>query len=238
MIKVAALEKSFKKLKVLQGIDLEVEEGKIFAFIGPNGSGKSTLIKTILGLVIPDKGTITVNGEDVRNNYKYREQIGYMPQIARFPENLKVRELFKMIRDIRKNQGDEKPLIEYFGLGDSLDKQLKNLSGGTKQKVNAVIALMFDPAILIFDEPSVGLDPVSHLRFREKVREEKAKGKTIIITTHIISEVKELADEIIFLLDGKIWFKGEPAELMAQCKKDDLEQAIAAVISGSYGKNV
>ncbi|MDB5263076.1 MAG: copper transporter ATP-binding protein, partial [Adhaeribacter sp.] len=166
MIEIKNIHKAFGKLPVLQGINLELEQGRIYAFLGPNGSGKTTLIKSILGLTLPDKGQILINNEDIKDNWRYKSQIGYMPQIARFPENLTMAELLRMTKDIRKTPASEEKYITLFNLEDSRHKKLKNLSGGTKQKVNAILAFMFDPAILIFDEPSVGLDPVSHLKLK------------------------------------------------------------------------
>lgn len=227
MIAIQNLKKSFGKLKVLRGINLKLEEGKVYAFLGPNGSGKTTLLKCILGLVKPDHGNIVIGGHQVTKDWKYREQIGYMPQIARFPDNLKVAELFKMIRNIRRQTADEQRLIRYFNLEDSLDKKLKNLSGGMKQKVNVILTLMFDPAILIMDEPSVGLDPVSHIKLKELILKERSKGKTVLLTTHILSDIEELADEIIFLMDGNIYFQDSPEELLASQQETRIDKAIA-----------
>ena len=230
MIQIKSLAKSFGKLPVLKEITLQLEAGKIYAFLGPNGSGKTTLIKSILGLTLPDTGEIIIDNENIKNNWRYKSRIGYMPQIARFPENLTMMELFRMTKDIRKTTANEEDYIAYFNLEESRDKALKNLSGGTKQKVNAILALMFNPGILIFDEPSVGLDPVAHLRLKDLIRQEREKGKTILLTTHILSEVEELADEVIFLLEGKIYFKGTVKELIETQDENNLERAIARLL--------
>jgi len=230
MIQIKELAKSFGKLPVLKEITMQLEAGKIYAFLGPNGSGKTTLIKSILGLTLPDAGEIIIDNENIKNNWRYKSRIGYMPQIARFPENLTMLELFRMTKDIRKTTANEDDYIAYFNLEESRDKALKNLSGGTKQKVNAILALMFNPDILIFDEPSVGLDPVSHLRLKDLMRQEREKGKTILLTTHILSEVEELADEVIFLLEGKIYFKGTVNELIETQDENNLERAIARLL--------
>ncbi|MDO1448198.1 ABC transporter ATP-binding protein [Rhodocytophaga aerolata] len=229
MIEIKNIHKSFGKVEVLKGIDIRMEKGKIYAFLGPNGSGKTTLIKSILGLVQPDKGDILVGGENIRNNWHYKNQIGYMPQIARFPENLTMTELFRMTKDIRKSVSNEEEYIRYFHLEDSRKKALKNLSGGMKQKVNAIQALMFNPDILIFDEPSAGLDPVSHIKLKDLILQEKSRGKTILLTTHILSEVEELADEVIFLLEGKIYFQGSVPELLYSQDETRLDRAIARI---------
>lgn len=230
MIEIKNIAKAFGKLQVLNGIDISLEKGKIYAFLGPNGSGKTTLIKSILGLTQPDKGEIFIQNENIKNNWRYKSRIGYMPQIASFPENLNMMELFRMTKDIRKTASDEEKYIAYFDLEGSRDKKLKNLSGGTKQKVNAILAFMFNPDILIFDEPSVGLDPVAHLKLKDLMREERDNGKTILLTTHILSEVEELADEVIFLLDGKIYFKGTVQHLVQTQNTSNLERAIAQLL--------
>lgn len=231
MIQIEQVEKSFGALHILKGIDLKLEEGKIYAFLGPNGSGKTTLLKCILGMVQPDKGSIVVNDNDVKAGPDYKFDIGYMPQIARFPENLKVEELVNMIKNIRKQASQEQDYLSYFGLNDVLQKKLKNLSGGMKQKVNAVIALMFNPSILILDEPSVGLDPIAHLKLKKVIEGEKKRGKTVLLTTHVLSDVEELADEIIFLLDGRIFFKGTLEALLMSQEEDKLDKAIARMIN-------
>jgi len=236
MIKIKDLAKSFGKLVVLKNITIQLEAGKIYAFLGPNGSGKTTLIKSILGLTQPDAGEILIDNENIKNSWRYKSRIGYMPQIARFPENLTVAELFRMTKDIRKTPATEEDYIAYFNLEGFRDKALKNLSGGTKQKVNAILALMFNPDILIFDEPSVGLDPVAHLRLKDLVRQERDKGKTILLTTHILSEVEELADEVVFLLEGKIYFKGPVKELIESQQEPNLERAIARLLLQSEKK--
>lgn len=227
MIEIRNIQKSFGKLEVLKGVDLQLDGGKTYAFMGPNGSGKTTLLKCILGLVKPDKGEILMDGQKVNDSGQYRNHIGYMPQIANFPENLKVLELFNMIRNIRKRPVDIDNLLRYFELEASQDKKLKNLSGGMKQKVNAILTLMFDPKVLILDEPSVGLDPISHIKLKDIIRHERSKGKTVLITTHIINDVEELADEIIFLMDGKIYFKGTPDVLRKEQGEEALDKAIA-----------
>lgn len=227
MIELKNIEKSFGKLSILKGVSASLEKGKIYAFLGPNGSGKTTLIKIILGMVKANTGDIRIQNKVVNKDWKYRENIGYMPQIARFPENLKVSELFRMIKDLRNSQIDESSLVAYFNLQDALDKKLKNLSGGTKQKVNAILTFMFDLDILILDEPSVGLDPISHFKLKELINQEREKGKTILLVTHILSDVEEMADEILFLMDGKIHFQGSPEKLLASQNESRLDKAIA-----------
>ena len=235
MIEIQHLNKSFDRQKVLNDISLSFSPGQSVALIGPNGSGKTTLIKSILGMVLPDSGEISINGKSLKNDFKYRDKIDYLPQIANFPGNLKVNELIAMIKDLRdsKNTNDTK-LIELFKLEPFLDKRLVNLSGGTKQKVNLVLAFMFDSPLIILDEPTSGLDPISHLRLKNLIFSEREKGKTILVTSHILSFVEEISDEIVFLLEGKIYFKGSIPELKSKTEQPDFEHAIASILSSSY----
>ena len=235
MIEIKDLYKKFGKNEVLKGIDLSIKEGGIFSILGPNGSGKTTLIKAILGMDLPDSGEISINGKSLKNDFKYRDKIDYLPQIANFPGNLKVNELIDMIKDLRASQATkDEELIELFKLQPFLNKKLANLSGGTKQKVNLVLAFMFDSPMIILDEPTSGLDPISHLRLKNLIFSEKEKGKTILVTSHILSFVEEIADEIVFLLEGKIYFKGTISELKSKTEQPDFEHAIASILSASY----
>ncbi len=234
MIEFKNLHKRFGKLVVLDGLDLEINKGGIFAILGPNGSGKTTLIKCLLGMVIPNKGDIFFEKKSVLRQWAYRNNLNYLPQIANFPPNLTVLELINMVKNLRPKTANEQELIELFGLKSFLDKKLGNLSGGTKQKVNIVLAFMFDSDLIVLDEPTNGLDPIALIHLKEIIQKEKDKGKTILITTHIMSFVDEVADEIVFLLDGKIYFKGTVDALKKQTKNDNLEHAIANLIAKQY----
>lgn len=232
MICLNEVHKSFGANQVLKGVTLDFQEkGKITAVLGPNGSGKTTLIKCILGLVLADSGKIEVQGKSIKGEWLYRQHIDYLPQIARFPENLSVRELIALIKDIRGGTAHDQELIELFDLTDYLDQRLVNLSGGTKQKVNLTLCFMYDSPLVILDEPTSGLDPVAMQRLRELIRKEKQNGKMILITTHIMSFVEEMADEIVFLLEGKIYFRGTIATLKERYQETNVERAIAKILS-------
>jgi Cu-processing system ATP-binding protein len=230
MIQINGLNKKFGKLTVLDKLELNIASGGIFAVLGPNGSGKTTLIKSILGMVIPDKGEIKIEGNSVLKQSAYRNNINYLPQIANFPANLTVNELIKMVKNLRPKEAHDEELIKLFALEPFLDKKLGNLSGGTKQKVNIVLTFMFESDLIILDEPTTGLDPISLIHLKEIIHHEKEKGKTILITTHIMSFVEEIADEIVFLLDGEIYFKGSSNELKQRTGQKDLEHAIAKLM--------
>lgn len=231
MIQIENIHKQFVKNEVLKGVDLHIPEGGIYAVLGPNGSGKTTLIKCVLGLVIPDKGSIRVLENPVKNQWKYREEINYLPQIANFPGNIRVRELIGMIKDLRNKPGKEASLVELFGLESFLDKKLANLSGGTKQKVNLVLTFMFDSPVIVLDEPTSGLDPASMIALKKLIRKERQAGKTFLITTHIMQFVEEVADQIVYLLEGRIYYTGTLSGLLEKTGQKDLEHAIAAITS-------
>jgi len=228
-IEINDLHKQFGKNQVLKGVDLTIDQGQIYAVLGPNGSGKTTLIKSILGMVIPDKGNISVLDSPIKKNWKYRKKIDYLPQIANFPPNIKVKELIHMIKDLRNSPSEEETLITLFGLKPFLKKKLSTLSGGTKQKVNIVLTFMFDSPLIILDEPTTGLDPKALIRLKGLIQNEKAKGKTILVTSHIMQFVEEMADEILYLLEGEIYFKGSIKELLERTDQTDFEHAIAAI---------
>ncbi|WP_373075578.1 ABC transporter ATP-binding protein [Zeaxanthinibacter enoshimensis] len=229
MIKIENLHKKFGKNKVLEGVDIHFDRGGIYAILGPNGSGKTTLIKSILGMVLPDKGSITVNGTTIPRQWTYRQQLSYLPQIANFPGNLRVSELISMIKDLRGQEANESHLVQLFELEKYLDKRLSTLSGGTKQKVNLVLAFMFDSPLLILDEPTSGLDPSSLISLKRIIRTEKEMGKTVLLSSHIMHFVEEIADEIVYLLEGKIYFKGSLDALKKLTGEGNVEHAIAAI---------
>lgn len=231
MITIQGLRKAFGDRTVLDDLNLEIPPGQATGIVGPNGAGKTTMIKHILGLVKPDQGTITVNGTRLNGTSAYRNQIGYMPQMARYPENMRVRELLDFIKEIRDTETtSEERLIDIFELQEELEKPLRVLSGGNRQKVGATLALMFNPQIIILDEPTAGLDPRSSVRFKKLILEEKEKGKTILLTTHIMSEIEELADYLVFLVEGKVRYHGPMSELMANKKEERLEGAVAKMM--------
>jgi Cu-processing system ATP-binding protein len=234
MIRIEHISKKFKKLIALEDINAEFEKGQVISLIGPNGSGKTTLIKSILGMVKPGSGKIFFNNEPINGDPSYRSQIGYMPQIGRYPDNMKVGQLFKMLRNIRnvpENKIDEE-LVEKFDLKKIFDKPMRTLSGGTRQKVSAALAFLFDPDVLILDEPTAGLDPLSSEILKEKILKEKAKNKLVLITSHILSDLDELTTHIIYLQEGKLEFFKEIEQLREETGEIKLGKAIARIMKG------
>jgi len=232
MIRVENLKKRFKKLQALDNITALFSEGQVVSLIGPNGSGKTTLIKAILGMVKADSGEIYVDGKKINGNPSYRSQIGYMPQIGRYPDNMKVGQLFNMMKNIRKVPAAEldTDLLVKFNLLSMFEKPLRTLSGGTRQKVSAALAFYFNPSILILDEPTAGLDPLSSEILKEKVLQEKTKNKLILITSHILSDLDELTTHVMYLQEGKMIFLKEMAVLKKETGEEKFGKAIAKIM--------
>jgi Cu-processing system ATP-binding protein len=234
MISIKNISKRFKKLKALDNINAEFQKGQVISLVGPNGSGKTTLIKSILGMVKPNEGIISVNGNPINGDPQYREAIGYMPQIGKYPDNMKIGQLFRMLISLRKKEHvklDEE-LIHLFGLDKILDKPMRTLSGGTRQKVSAAIAFLFDPPILILDEPTAGLDPLASDTLKEKIIAEKRKGKLILITSHILSDLEEITTHLMYLHEGKMIFLKDKATLQEETGEHKLAKAVARIMRG------
>lgn len=231
MITVSDLYKKFGKLEVLKSIQLDFNPGNSYAMIGPNGSGKTTLIKCILGMVIPDTGIITVNGKSIANDWSYRNLIGYMPQIGRYPDQMKIGQIFDMIRDLRQDQSRlDEDLIKEFKLDRMSDKRMHTLSGGTRQKVSASLAFLFNPHIMILDEPTAGLDPIAVEILKEKILAEKNRDRTFLITSHIMSDLDELTSNVVYLEEGKILFNDTIDLLKEETGEIKLGRAIATIM--------
>jgi Cu-processing system ATP-binding protein len=232
MIIASNVVKKFGKLKALDDVSVSCEKGQCIALIGPNGSGKSTFIKCILGMVVPDTGFITFKGKNILHNWSYREEIGYMPQIGRYPDNMTIGQVLKMMKDIRNSgkQLDEE-LVEAFGLNDILQKRMRTLSGGTRQKVSAALTFLFNPSVLILDEPTAGLDPVASEILKAKITKEKEAGKLVLVTSHILSDLDDLVTQIIYMQEGKLLFLKSIEELREETGEEKLARAIASVMT-------
>ena len=234
MIRIENINKRFRKLQVLDDISATFSNGHVVSLIGPNGSGKTTLIKSILGMVRPDSGKIFVDEQLINNDPSYREKIGYMPQIGRYPDNMKVGQLFKMLQNIRNIPTEklDESLIEQFELEKIFEKPMRTLSGGTRQKVSAAVAFLFDPAILILDEPTAGLDPLASEILKEKILNEKKKNKLILITSHILSDLDELTTHVMYMQEGKMQFFKDIEALQEETGELRLGKAIARIMKG------
>lgn len=231
MIEARNIYKKFGKIQVLSNFSVDCKMGECIALIGPNGSGKSTFIKTILGMVIPDSGELFFNNHSIKKQWMYRSGIGYMPQIGQFPENMKIADVLDMMIDIRgAGSNIDEELIEAFDIKKIDFKRMGTLSGGTKQKIGACLAFLFNPLVLILDEPTAGLDPLSAEILREKIKKEHAKGKLIVICSHILSELDDLISELIYIQEGKMLFHKSVANLKQESCEEKLTKAISTIL--------
>jgi Cu-processing system ATP-binding protein len=231
MIEINDLKKQFGRIPVLKGIDLSLKQGSAYALIGPNGSGKTTMLKILLGLVNPDGGDVLFQNNSVLGQWQYRSRFGYMPQISRYPENMTPYQIMAMIKDVHLHIGEcDMELYRQFGVDKFEHKTMHSLSGGMRQKVGASLAFMFGPDVVILDEPTAGLDPLSTEILKEKIIRSRHAGKLILITSHILSDLDEIITHVIYLNEGNVLFKSTMEELRSHTKSEKLSQAIAAIM--------
>jgi len=232
MLIATNVTKKFGRLTALDNVSAVCNKGQTIALIGPNGSGKTTFIKCLLGMVVPDSGFITFNQQNIIHDWRYRAAIGYMPQTGRYPENMTIGQVFDMMKDIRRQPNSEydEELMQLFNLPGIMDKRMRALSGGTRQKVSACLAFLFRPDVLILDEPTAGLDPVATEMLKEKIRKEKQRGKLIIITSHILSDLDDIVTEVMYMQEGKLRFHTSLDQLKEDTGEQKLARAIAAIM--------
>lgn len=232
MLESRQLSKAFGRFQVLDQVSLIAEAGQSVSVIGPNGSGKTTFLKCILGLVLPDSGDLRLDGQSVLGQWAYRRHIGYMPQIGHYPDNVRVGQLLDMVRETRRGTYDrlDDDLLQAFRIQDFAHKPMRSLSGGMRQKVSACLAFYFDPAVLILDEPTAGLDPVSSEILKEKVLAERVRGKLILITSHILSDLDELTTHVLYLMEGKVQFFEPMETLKSRTGEEKLNRALARIM--------
>ena len=223
-IDVRDLRKTFrtplrrKKVEALRGVTFSVEPGQIFGFVGPNGAGKTTTIRTLMGLIRPTSGSATILGHAIPSRAA-RFKLGFLPEAPYFYDYLTVGELldlagrlFGVPRDVRKKRADE--LIEKVGLGRARSQNLKKFSKGMLQRAGLAQALMNDPELVVLDEPMSGLDPIGRKEIRDLIIELREAGKTVFFSTHILSDVEALADNVAIIARGGLQAQGKPSELM------------------------
>jgi ABC-2 type transport system ATP-binding protein len=205
-VQIHGLTKSYGNIRALQGIDLEVDYGEIFGFLGPNGAGKTTTIRCMLDMLRPDGGQILLMGNDPQKNpVLIQENTGYLPGEMQFFENMTVEQQLHFFSDMRGKRVEwaaVKKMTEYLDLG--LKIQIKNLSKGNKQKLGIIQAFMHQPELLLLDEPTSGLDPLMQKKVLDLLRKANSDGATVFFSSHIMSEVEEVADRVAIVRSGKI----------------------------------
>jgi len=234
MLTISQLSKEYDGREVLRNASFGAAAGEITALMGHNGSGKTTILKIILGLVRQTLGTISYDGEIVSQTTSFRSRVGYMPQHASFPDQLRVREVVALLKDLRPDcRETDLELWQSFELNRVADSRIHTLSGGTIQKVSAFLATMFRPDLLILDEPTASLDPVSASILKSKIRRMRDAGSIVLLSSHIVTEVESLCDSLVLLNEGRIVFTGPAALLRAVTNTDSLEQAITERVRGA-----
>lgn len=219
---------------MLQSVSLELKKGESIALIGPNGSGKTTLIKAILQLVIADEGDILVDGRTIYSDVNYKARIGYMPQMSRLPEGMTVGQLFSMMKKLRNDVKPEvydEEIYREFKIKKMSRKSLGKLSGGMRQQVNAALAFLFNPEILILDEPTASLDPVSSEILKEKITRSTEAGKLVLITSHNLNDLDGLVGRIVYLMEGRVLFDEGLEALKANTSESRLNKMIVETLS-------
>ncbi len=216
-IHVKGLQKSFKQLQVLKGVDFEVEKGSIFALLGSNGAGKTTVVRILTTLLKPDVGTVVVNGFDVtKEPSKVRQSISLTGQFAAVDEILTGRENLIMIARLRHLANSRQiadDLLNRFGLTDAADRRVSTYSGGMRRRLDIAMSLIGNPRLIFLDEPTTGLDPEARIEVWKTVKELADNGTTVFLTTQYLEEAEQLADRIAILHEGKIIVSGTLEEL-------------------------
>lgn len=231
MIEFKNISKKYGQLQVLDKVDLTFESGTCVIFIGPNGCGKTTLIKCMLHMVMPDTGRMFIDGKEVSIHPDSRENVGFMPQIGRFPEQMTVKEVIEAVQVLRNYQGAmDMELYDEYRIDEFKEKKMNTLSGGTVQKVSAVIAFMFNPEIVVMDEPFAGLDIIAADILKRKIVREKQKGHTIFLTSHILSDIDDIITHVVFMDTGKIIFHKSIDELLKETGKENVNDAVMQII--------
>ncbi len=220
MLKIRGLQKSYGKYQALYGLDMVFADGALYGFVGPNGAGKTTTIRIMTGLLKPDQGSVEIDGTDaVRDPRSLKDRIGYVPDYFGVYDNLKVSEYMEFFASCYGLEGLQarrrcNTLLEQMGLDNKIDAFVESLSRGMKQRLGLARALIHNPSLLIMDEPTIGLDPRTRLEFRETVRELNEQGKTILISSHLLSDLSELCSDIGIIERGRMILSGSMEEIV------------------------
>ena len=206
LIEIRNLRKKYGKVVALDGASLSLKTGEILGFIGPNGAGKTTLIRILLGLIDKDSGDVLMHNKPIKFVKNMNDQIGYLPSEANFFPEYKVKSILKFYAKLlNKDLSYGIKLAQYFDL--DLNKKVANLSYGNKKKVGIVVAFMKQANVLILDEPTTGLDPIIQKRFLDFLLEEKKKGVSIILSSHVLSDIQKVCDRVALIKQGKVLFE-------------------------------
>lgn len=234
-IEVTDLTKKFKDKTAVNGINLKIKTGELFALLGTNGAGKTTTIKMLSGLIMPTSGNITIDNMSMKKDiFKIKEILNISPQETAIAPNLTVKENLEFMAGVYQIKNKDikiAELIKQFKLEEVMNKKAKTLSGGWQRKVSIAISLINEPKILFLDEPTLGLDVIARKELWKVIN--GLKGSiTIILTTHYMEEAESLSDRIGIMSNGDLIDLGTPQELMAKTNKDNFEDAFVSIVSG------
>jgi ABC-2 type transport system ATP-binding protein len=215
-IEVSGLKKSYGAREVLHGVGFRVEAGEVFALLGPNGAGKTTTVEILEGYRDRDEGSVQVLGTDpARAGSDFRARIGIVLQSSAVYPLLSVREILELFAGYYERARDVGEVIELVGLGEKREARVRTLSGGQLRRLDLALALVGDPELIFLDEPTTGFDPAARRHAWETIRDLRALGKSILLTTHYMEEAQTLADRLAILRDGRIVATGSPRELLS-----------------------
>ena len=229
-IRVRGLEKSYKKLRVLRGVDFDVARGSIFALLGSNGAGKTTVVKILSTLLKPDAGTATVNGFDVATHpAEVRGSISLTGQFAAVDEILTGREnliLMARLRRVKDAGPIADDLLARFGLTGAAKRRVATYSGGMRRRLDIAMSLIGNPPVIFLDEPTTGLDPQARLEVWTSVTELAGRGTTVLLTTQYLDEAEQLADRVAVIVGGEIIREGSPTELTSERPETEIRYRV------------
>ena len=236
VIEIKNLTKNYGKARGITDVSFNVEQGEIFGFIGPNGAGKSTTIRTLLSLIYPTSGSATIFGKDcVKFGPEIRKEIGYLPSEVFYYDNMRVIDLLKYSASFYKKDCSKR-IIELAEIMDlDLNKKIDDLSYGNKKKVGIVQGLLHEPKLIILDEPTSGLDPLMQQKFFDLLEQENKKGATILLSSHILSEVQRLCNRVAIIKEGKI-IKVEKISTLQESNHKKFKIEVKAKIDDNYFK--
>jgi ABC-2 type transport system ATP-binding protein len=215
MIIAEGIRKKYGNKSALNGVSLKAEKGKITAILGPNGAGKTTLIRIILGLIFPDDGEVRILDEDPFKDKSIFKKIGYIQELPNLPPFLTGREVLEFSAKIKGVDKSEIPkLLEMVGMTENADKKIAKYSKGMIQRIAIAEAMLGNPEVLIMDEPNMGTDPVLITNFRNMVKNIAKDGRTVLMTSHEMEDVKKIADKVYFIFKGSVYFEGTVEDLI------------------------
>lgn len=235
MLKIENLTKKFGNFTAVDSVNLDIKEGEVFGFLGPNGAGKTTTVKIISGILKPTSGSVSIDGIDVINNpIESKKLISYIPDEPFVYPYLTAREFLRFISEVYKieNYNDKiDELLSFFGLLDYADLLLSSYSHGMKQKLLIASVVLRNPKVMLFDEPTVGLDPLSVKKFKELIKRLTLAGTSVFMCTHILEMAEKICDQVAVINKGKIIASGKVKDIIGHDKDKNLEDVFLELTS-------